>query len=188
MIETVNRKKKIALVSNFKEKIQNKSLVLFHNICLSANDMVSLRKTAKANESEVIVIKNKLAAIALKDQKVSDEFTNCLKKSNIFLICNDVINGVGSLKTAPNNKFVLIASYENQIFTKGENLKECMAYNGFKSAMGELIGKLQEPMVQLQKIINIMAEKSGNSEKSPETPVENPGITENSGETPNTTE
>lgn len=165
--ESANKQAKRQVVENFFGIVKGKSLVVLNNNCLSSNEINLLRKNAREKGISISVVKNKLAAIALKECQVPEEFIKSLKQKNIFIICDDSIDGMGLTKCLTAANFKPLGQYENNNFTLDANLLKSFAkFSNVKAVLGNSLGCLQEPLMQLKKLLEVISEKESPSSES----------------------
>lgn len=157
-----NRIIKESLVEQFSQKIQNKSFIIINNKCITSNIMNQLRKEARSNNIEVLVYKNSLVSIASNNNKYNSEFVESIKTNNIFLICDDVIDGLGITSVFLPNTFNILGYHDNKNnFSLDESLmKSLVSYKNVKNVISSNLGLIQEPLMQLKLLFELIAQKS----------------------------
>ena len=167
----VGNAKKNKLIDDFINKTKNKSVVVIRNKGLNVKEIEKLRRNAVNNNSKVIVMKNTLAKIAFNKLEFNKEILNHLKYESVFIVSENAIDALGSIKNANEKKIELVLFYDNgEVVSDHTLMKKIIKLGSLKKIAANAIAHLQMPISQLQKVLEIAASKSSSNETTTETP------------------
>jgi len=153
------KSKKVEVIDNLTTSFANTTAVV---ICdykgLTVSELEELRKSARAKETSVQVVKNTLATIALKNAGMSGLD---LKDTNIFIWSDDVINAakiaVDFAKT--NEKFVVKAGYLDKEVADVAKIEAFAKLPGREELLGMLAATWMAPITNLAVGIDALRRK-----------------------------
>ena len=151
--------KKAEVIAQLGEAFENTTAVV---ICdykgLTVSELEELRKSARAKDTSVQVVKNTLATIALEKAGMSGVE---IKDTNIFIWSDDVINAakVASDFAKKNDKFVIKAGYLDKESADVAKIEAFAKLPGRDELLGMLAATWMAPVTNLAIGIDALRKK-----------------------------
>ena len=151
--------KKAEVIAQLGESFENTTAVV---ICdykgLTVSELEELRKSARAKDTSVQVVKNTLATIALEKAGMSGVE---IKDTNIFIWSDDVINAakVASDFAKKNDKFVIKAGYLDKESADVAKIEAFAKLPGRDELLGMLAATWMAPITNLAIGIDALRKK-----------------------------
>lgn len=138
-----------------------KGLVIFENKGINGYEINELRNKLRKDNIKIVIIKNKLISIALKN--VVKDFNLDIKNNTVVFIADNAIDALGSVKSFDSNEskllFPMIMVDQKAYINNEQKIKSLSKIKNQQELYASLVMVLKLPIIKLVKLLDIISNR-----------------------------